>query len=175
MSTKEKPCIEDPEYDYYKCIESYFYRQRGCQYPWNVYTHLNVPICTNYSEIKALLESTDPNMGYGREWFTTSERTTRTKMECPPPCHVTIYNLRFEKWNMRGSGKSLQIALSDFTIVTREEYLACDSTCVIGEIGGNLGFYLGGSLIFCLDIIIEYGSKILEFLCRRTKLLLCNF
>ena len=148
-------------------MESYFYQKRGCQYPWNFYDDLNVPICSNYSELKDLIESRDPNMGHGREQFTESELTTRTNMECPASCHVTIYKLKFDKWKMAGSGKSLQIGFANFRILSREEYPACDTTCVIGELGGNLGFFLGGSILFGLDIIIEYGSKIVRLFCRK--------
>ena len=28
-----------------------------------------------------------------------------------------------------------------------QEYMVCDATCLLGEIGGNIGFFLGGSLL----------------------------
>ena len=45
--------------------------------------------------------------------------------------------------------------LDGFTIEHQEEYLECDSTCVIGDIGGNIGFFLGASILFGLDVIFE--------------------
>ena len=110
----------------------------------------------------------DRTKGFRRETFTNSERTSRTSKECLRPCQVTIYDLKLEKWEMESwttgvTGKSLQIAFSDFTITFREEYLACDITCVIAELGGNLGFFLGGSILLALDIIIEYAFKMIQF------------
>ena len=35
-------------------------------------------------------------------------------------------------------------------------------TCVIGEIGGNLGFFLGGSLLLILTIVMDYTTKAIE-------------
>ena len=63
--------------------------------------------------------------------------------------------MKTEKWEDWRSGRSLQIALTDLSINTRKEYLSCDMTCIIGELGGNLGFFLGGSLLFAFNIIVE--------------------
>ena len=127
-----------------------------------------MPVCSNYTELKRLIESMDRTKGFRRETFTNSERTSKTSMECLRPCQVTLYDLKLEKWDMEAwttgvTGKSLQIAFSDFTITFREEYLACDITCVIAELGGNLGFFLGGSILLALDIIIEYAFKMIQF------------
>ena len=109
----------------------------------------------------------DPNMGHKREEFTPPEQYTRTKGKCLPPCTNTIYDVKFEKWHMGGGGKSLQIAFSDFIIVSREEYPACEWTCIIGELGGNLGFFLGGSIILAYDLILDYGLKLGRFIRRK--------
>ena len=36
-----------------------------------------------------------------------------------------------------------------------QEYTVCDYTCLIGEIGGNLGFFLGGSILFYVDFMLN--------------------
>ena len=131
FATKERPCNNDPEYDYYRCTETYFYKRRGCQYPWNIYHNLNLPICTNFSQLEQMIEYRDRNKGYRREQFTNFERMMRTNRECPPPCHTASYNVDLEQSDIGGSGKSLQIAFADFRIVNSEEYSACDQTCVI--------------------------------------------
>ena len=170
LSTSDQPCEKDPEYDYYKCIESHFYTQRGCQYPWNSYQELNLPICKSYTSIKDMIQSMDPSMGFEREKITNSERLSRTKDICPPPCSSTKYDIKFDWWTMHGSGVSLQIAFSDFIIVHTEEYLACDVTCIFGQLGGNLGLFLGGSILLGLDIImgliVRFSSSVYSKLIR---------
>ena len=162
MSTPRKRCNDDPNYDFYKCVESHFYKKRGCQYPWNVYNDLNVPVCTNYSDVKAWVEFSDRGYGHDRELFTDSEVATATGIECLPPCQQTIYAVKFERTSPLATGRSLQITFANFVISSREEHPACDTTCIIGELGGNLGFFLGGSILLGLDILLEYGLKIVQ-------------
>jgi hypothetical protein len=38
-----------------------------------------------------------------------------------------------------------------FQFTYSEEYFLCDWTCLIGEIGGNFGFFLGGSILALYD------------------------
>ena len=61
------------------------------------------------------------------------------------------------KW---GEGRSFQIAFADFAFRSESEYVACGWTCIVGELGGNLGFFLGGSIIFAIDLIIEYIGRL---------------
>ena len=170
MPRKNQPCNEDPGYDYYQCVESYFYLKRGCQYPWNTYPHLDLPKCRNYIDVKNMLNVMDPNLGFQREMLLPSQRLRRTNAKCPPPCFSTHYDVNFEEWTMFGSNVSLQIAFSDFIITHKEEYLACDSTCILGELGGNLGLFLGGSILLGLDMLIEYVARTSTFIygkCRK--------
>ena len=143
-------------------MESYYYKQRGCQDPWNSFSDLGVPICTNYEEIKQHANSRIKSFGASREYHTNAERIYNTKSECAPPCNVTTYDLKYEeefvssldKW-LHGWNRSLKIAFAEFVVEHKDEYLACDITCIIGEVGGNLGFFLGGSILMFFDIIIE--------------------
>ena len=110
-----------------------------------------------------MIESFDPDMGNRRERFTPSELITRTKGQCPPPCDNTIYDVKFEKWLHgfeEGEGKSIQIAFADFSFRSESEYLACGWTCIVGELGGNLGFFLGGSLILGIELSLEYIGRL---------------
>ena len=169
MSTKNLQCNSDPNYKFHECIESYFYKLRGCQYPWNVYSTLNLPICTNFSDVKYMIESFDPNMGRGREKFTPSEQIARTNGECLPPCTNIIYDIKLEKWELSGEGRSFQIAFADFAFISASEYVACGWTCIVGELGGNLGFFLGGSIIFAIDLIIDYIGRLANIVKMRLE------
>ena len=57
---------------------------------------------------------------------------------------------------------SLQVALDGFTIPHLEEFFKCDSGCVVGELGGNLGFFLGGSILLILDIFFTAIKRMVE-------------
>ena len=113
----------------------------------------------------------DRSKGYRRDQFTKFERIRRTNQACPPPCHTVAYAVELEHSDIGGSGKSLQIAFATFSILHTEEYSACDETCIIGELGGNLGFFLGGSLLFGLDIILDCAKRMVSY---TTKFLVTN-
>ena len=169
ISTANKPCIEDQTYSFFKCTESYFSKQRGCQYPWNVYKDLDIRVCTNYSEIYSVPYTFDKDKGFTRETFSESERLLRTRNKCPPPCFLNKYSLKFQSWrgDPDNNETSLQIVFEDFITVHKEEYLSCDMTCIVGEVGGNLGFFLGGSILLGFDIVFGWITKIFESVYRK--------
>ena len=101
----------------------------------------------------------DRNYGYERHSFGHSERFTRTDMKCPPPCELIKYNLEYGPSLVGDFAgimmKSIEIGFPDFMIKNKKEYRQCDSTCIIGQLGGNLGFFLGGSILAGLDLILD--------------------
>ena len=44
-----------------------------------------------------------------------------------------------------------------FMFTYDEEYVVCDYTRVIGEVGGNLGFLLGSSIFVYFDSVLNFG------------------
>ena len=58
-----------------------------------------------------------------------------------------------------GSGMSIFFYFRDILIITQTEYLVCDYSCLIGEIGGNLGFFLGGSVLTLIDLLVHQAMK----------------
>ena len=170
ISTASFPCNSDPQYDFYQCIESYFFKKRGCQYPWNVYKNLNLSVCNVYNDVKMMMESYDRNMGYERVNLPIFEQSKTTKGECLLPCKNYIFDTEIEKQEMGGSRRSIQIAFSSFNFVSRDEYIACGWSCVIGELGGNLGFFLGGSILFAIDVILEYITKLGKFIRNKIRI-----
>jgi hypothetical protein len=105
----------------------------------------------------------DRDYGAYRKFYTNSERSMRTHNQCPLPCHMTSYDLKYLV-EPEGSGKSLRITFSDFRVDDKEEYLACDQTCIIGEVGGNLGFFLGGSILIFFDILAKQINRLQNFI-----------
>ena len=158
-STVERPCNEDPSYNFHECVESYLYKKRGCQFPWNTYQNLrNVIVCENISQILHALEqsSTNASLGKDRRFWTNYERTLRTNGECPQPCNVTSYEIQYEVKSVIGDKLSIDIAFKNFVFEHRDEFRSCDFSCVIGEVGGNLGFFLGGSLLIIIEFILSF-------------------
>ena len=102
------------------------------------------------------------DLGHYRFLMSPYKRLTATEGECPFPCVGTIYNVEVKEWEHGGSGHSLQISLDNLAISTEVQQLSCDITCIIGEFGGNLGFFLGGSLLFGFNAIAKYFSRALE-------------
>ncbi len=42
-----------------------------------------------------------------------------------------------------------------FLFTHETEYVVCDWTCLLGEVGGNLGFFLGGSILGYVDAVMR--------------------
>ena len=126
-----------------------------------------MPTCNNFSETEQMVLSKDRNLGKNRVFFDHSERLTRTKMECPMPCKFTTYGLRYIEWDLWGNvtgihENSIQIGFPNFRMVNKNEYPACDLTCVIGRLGGNLGFFLGGSILAGVDFVVNVLSTLIS-------------
>ena len=94
-------------------------------------------------------------------------------MQCSYPCRYTSYKLRYGTWDLGDvpgvREKSIQIGFSSFMIKTYKEYHACDVYCVLGELGGNLGFFLGGSILAAIDFIIYLSTKFVSSVAEKTK------
>ena len=174
ISSKGQPCNDDPKYNYYECFESHFYKKRKCQYPWNVYPSLNLTVCENFTETEDLILNKERNFGYNRYTFGHSERLATTEMQCPPPCKYTRFHLEYVPWevgdqNLGIKFKSIQIGFSNFMIVNSKEYYKCDFACIIGQLGGNLGFFLGGSILAAMDFIIECVFKLIQIVGQKQQ------
>lgn len=157
-STPDRPCNDEPSYNFYKCVESYLYRKRGCQFPWNRYEDVDTPVCKSYAEIMDSLEKSGSvkDLGSFRDYWTNYERTMRTNGNCPQPCNVTSYELKYEVDDISGTGDDFHVTFKNFVFQHSDEFRSCDFSCVIGELGGNLGFFLGGSLLFIIEFILIY-------------------
>lgn len=172
ISSEDEPCNDEPDYNYYECFESFFYQKRKCQYPWNVYPNLNVSVCNSFEDTERMLLDKDRNFGYNRYDFDHSERMTRTKNQCPRPCKYTEFNLKYRPWDVSTEKggfryKSIQIGFSNFRTVYRKQYYSCDMFCVLGQLGGNLGFFLGGSILAGIDLIISAVAILLQIAERK--------
>ncbi len=121
-------------------------------------------------------------------WHSNTPSELQMKTGCPQPCkvatfkwwHIKLCILIVDQLNdfqlrpkfsysslqrhayMGTDGDSewvIHLAFDSFAFTYEREYLLCDWTCLLGEIGGNLGLFLGGSLLGFVDLIIEWGRK----------------
>ena len=170
LSTPDRPCNDESSYSFHKCIESYLYRKRGCQFPWNYYEDLHdVPVCESYAEnIDSLNKSAHvSSLGAFRDYWTNFQRTLNTNGDCPQPCNVTSYKLKYEVNDASGEGHNLSIAFKNFVFQHSDEFRSCDFTCFIGELGGNIGFFLGGSLLSIIEYLLIYVVPKLKMVTMR--------
>ena len=168
LNIKEEPCSDDKDYSFHRCFESFYYKRQGCQYPWNFYDDLNITVCNNLTVLKEMDNTLDP-----RAKFSNLRRVSFTNGYCPMPCITNRYKLLLQKdegpgledprmQNTSIKTYSLKIVFDNFVVEQREEFLACDTTCVIGELGGNLGFFLGGSILALFDLFVQCCTKFLK-------------
>ena len=108
-----------------------------------------------------MIKSHDRNRGYSRETFRHFDHLVRTKMECPPPCLTTNYHVKLGGGQRVDYLRTMTIGFANALIKYQEEYIGCDGTCLIGEFGGNLGFFLGGSLLFGIDVMLQQFANAL--------------
>ena len=159
IARRNTACVHDKQYKMFKCYENYFSKRRRCQFPWNLYNESEIPICNKYSELSpVLMNFGNVEIGAGRENLRASETPVKLKKLCPLPCTETNFNVKINEWNDWISfqpRKALMVMLDGFTMAYQEEYLECDSTCIIGNIGGNIGFFLGASILLGLDTIFD--------------------
>ena len=95
MNTKSRPCTDRADYDFYRCVETFFYNQHGCQYPWNVFKGSDIPVCSNLSRIKEMIYTWDRSKGLHRDDYSNLQRVEYTKNECLTPCNETRFRLTY--------------------------------------------------------------------------------
>ena len=104
--------------------------------------------------------------GYKRQTWSQYERLIKTDHACLTPCFSKHYDVKVESWKYdvvpEEQKVSLQLTFEDFVISHKEEYIGCDSTCILGEIGGYLGFFLGGSVLVGIDIVLRFIADVHE-------------
>ena len=164
LPTRKAPCNDALDYNFFKCWENHYANKRGCQFPWNTYNDSLIKVCNKYSEMApVLMNFLNIKTGAGRETIRKSEEPIELGKACPLPCFRKKFEVKIASWNdfTNNPTRSLKVVLDGFTIKHREEYLECDSTCIIGNIGGNIGFFLGASILLGLDVIFAKFKMLL--------------
>ncbi len=75
---------------------------------------------------------------------------------CRPTYSYSVLNENhYLKWMDNGADWTVHLWFKNFLITYETEYVVCDWTCLIGEVGGNMGFFLGGSILAFIDIVMS--------------------
>ena len=156
ISTQNKPCNEDiTSFQVCKDIEmhEHFRKQHQCQIPFLLsWTHASyngsLPVCNNSVTLMAFQTPTD---------FVTACKSML-------PCEYSRYNLRSkedkvdEVHNDVTSLKTREITLDD-TLELHESFIGYDAISFLGEAGGTLGMCLGWSLLFFVELLLDYAVQ----------------
>ena len=57
------------------------------------------------------------SLGKDRVFWTNYERTLRTNGECPPPCNITSYELKYKLTDVIGDGVTIDIAFKKRSLI----------------------------------------------------------
>lgn len=67
---------------------------------------------------------------------------------------------------LEGAGNNtdwtVHLWFKNFLFKYEAEYVVCNWTCLIGEVGGNLGFFLGGSILAFSDLLLRSAQDRFE-------------
>ena len=122
----------------------------------------DIDVCTTPQEIIPIGEEQEWSQAY---W---SKIEKATKSGCMVPCTNTEYDLNYSYGGELNPGLGdddaefvLTFWFKNFRFEYKEEYVVCDWTCLVGEIGGNFGFFLGGSILLIFDLTFLGISKLI--------------
>lgn len=165
LEKDDNPCVTDPDYSYLKCVEKAFAERRGCQKPWLFFEEFDhIGNCSDVESIKELTALDE----WDTPFWPTILRSYNTS--CWFPCVASLYELDYSSRHMdvkNATTLQLTIAYKNFKFTYIKEFLACNFTCLIGEIGGSFGFYLGGSILLMFDVLASTFAKVK--LARKSK------
>ena len=156
ISTQNLPCNEGT-YNFQVCkdieIHDHIRKQYHCKIPillsWNhASDNGSLPECNNSVTLMAFQTPID---------FVTTCRSIL-------PCEYSRYSLRSkedkvtEVYNNIYAPKIREITLDD-TLELHESFIGYDGISFIGEAGGTLGMCLGWSLLFFIEVLLDYTVK----------------
>lgn len=158
MSSDSRQCTSDPNYSFMKCVEEFHIKKRGCQAPWLFFPEFDYPMCRKLIEMPGKFYREIDEQDWSRPYWSKIEKVIKTG--CPQPCTVSNYDFQYSYVDEIDIGLDgdadwvLYLWFQNFLFKYEEEYQVCDVTCLIGELGGNLGFFLGGSLLSFFDVFV---------------------
>ena len=113
----------------------------------------------NVCKSKADLGKLEDEQEWSQPYWPKIEKAE--KSNCRLPCTTTNYDFEYSFINVRHPGLNdleadfvITLWFKNFRFEYSEEYVVCDWTCLVGEVGGNFGFFLGGSVLAVFDLFV---------------------
>ena len=140
--------MEDPEYDFHRCVINSLTRLAGCRSPWDMLSSQEFPICDDLEKIQILEKMFQSNSeGY------LEQVVDNTK--CMPPCLFNEYKLGLEpdKWDSKAISKNkiFKLKFTDNKTIIEKEIESYSFVSLVSDIGGALGLFLGFSFVMVWD------------------------
>uniref|UniRef100_T1JE49 Uncharacterized protein n=1 Tax=Strigamia maritima TaxID=126957 RepID=T1JE49_STRMM len=149
LNTTEKPCgTRDEEIE---CINKWIYDQLQthdieCKWP---FLNSTLPLCDSMSEVQKVRNK-------------IRKLQYSSKHNCKRPCSVTVYQLTMMRAIIPDHENDTMIALI-FSINTRQivwEYFTYPFSTLVSEVGGNIGLFLGYSLLSCFKYFFKFLNNL---------------
>ena len=164
LNTKKDPCIEKKDYSFTKCLQEYVRKETNC----------NLEFFTKKKVRTFDCKKEDFFLFFGL--LTKLKQDSLLKVQkrsgCHPKCKSVHYFYDVEKsimtWKSNYSSQVFVEPLSDVVEVS-SEYYEFDRNDLISSVGGNLGLFLGWSLLSITEALSILIPKF-YYICIKKKL-----
>ena len=165
LDKPERPCSSQTDYSFRNCVNDLRMTTRDWQDPWNYNNGINKSMSTNKTQIMEFYDW-DRHGDILKPMYDIIYQSKKDLQNkgCPLPCNRSEINLQYtyvprEKitgtsWNNEDFDWTISIWAKNFEINDNKEIKVCDDTCLLGEVGGSIGLYLGVSCISLMDLVV---------------------
>ena len=149
LSTEDKPCIEDPEYSFTKCLQNFLVKKSNCDV--NFLAKNNIDQTNSCSGPKFYL--------YFAELIKLKQEKiskVQTDSGCYPKCKTMQFsyekNQRTLSWKPNWTSEVF-IQPKSSVVEYSTEFYSFDLNDLISSVGGNLGLFLGWSFLTFVEAL----------------------
>ncbi len=129
---------------------------------------VDLPPCRNWSHILQWFHRYE--LGFDNyERFNYFPIQAVRKTGCPLPCTSSVFAPKFsyeylsrKDWLGPVDLRSEWVAhlwFENFLFTYESEYVVCNWTCLLGEVGGNFGIFLGASILGLFNLALAQGMS----------------
>ena len=142
MKTPDNPCVEDPSYSFTRCIKKYTRKKTNCKF----YVHLSEDQTNVDCDEGAFMEYMELLIRMKQSRISDIQEETG----CYPKCNVVQYSYELDKKDLNWAANwtaEVFIQPKSSILEKTKEYYSFGINDLISNIGGNLGLFLGWSIL----------------------------